>query len=107
MDVKLRGNCMASEFGKKLKALRERKDLTQEGLARTANLSLSFVARLEQSDSVDPSWSTVQALAAALGVTCEAFAGTGVSQPATDKAAEVRAPAPGRTSAAGKPKGKK
>lgn len=63
---------MASGFGPRLKELREKAGLTQEGLARAAGLSSSFVSKIEQR-SPDPSWTTVQALARALGVSCEAF----------------------------------
>jgi transcriptional regulator with XRE-family HTH domain len=59
-------------FNERLKALREKAGMTQEGLARTACISVSAVSKLEQSD-IDPSWSTVQALAQALGVDCRSF----------------------------------
>jgi transcriptional regulator with XRE-family HTH domain len=64
---------MASQFGRRLKELREAKGLSQEGLARLANISVSSVSKLEQSGEQDPAWSTVQALARSLGVTCESF----------------------------------
>jgi transcriptional regulator with XRE-family HTH domain len=63
---------MAGGFGRRLKQLRESAGLTQEELARAADLSVSFVSKLEQRD-LDPAWSTVQSLAAALSVSCEAF----------------------------------
>jgi transcriptional regulator with XRE-family HTH domain len=72
---------MVGEFGARLKELREAKGLTQEALARAAEVSVSSVSKLEQRD-LDPSWSTVQALAAALGVDCTAFA---VAEPVGDK----------------------
>jgi transcriptional regulator with XRE-family HTH domain len=59
-------------FGKQLKLLREKSGMTQESLARAAGLSVSSVSRLEQRD-LDPAWSTVQAIAKALGVSCDAF----------------------------------
>jgi transcriptional regulator with XRE-family HTH domain len=63
---------MADGFGRRLKELREAAGLTQESLARAADVSVSSVSKLEQRD-LDPAWSTVQALARALGVSTEAF----------------------------------
>jgi transcriptional regulator with XRE-family HTH domain len=59
-------------FGKMLRVLRDAAGLSQEGLARAALVSTATVARLERLD-MDPSWSTVQRLAKALGVDCTAF----------------------------------
>jgi transcriptional regulator with XRE-family HTH domain len=61
-----------SEFGGRLRQLREAGDLTQEALARAANVSLSTVVKLERG-AVKPAWDTVRALARALGVSCQAF----------------------------------
>lgn len=71
---------MAEGFGEKLKRLRAAAGLTQEGLARAANLSVSFVSKLER-EGLDPSWTAVQAIAAALGVDCAEFS----EQPAPKK----------------------
>jgi transcriptional regulator with XRE-family HTH domain len=60
------------EFADILRELREKAGLTQEGLARKANLSLGYVAKLE-GRRAQPSWATVKALAKALGVSCSAF----------------------------------
>jgi transcriptional regulator with XRE-family HTH domain len=65
---------MALPFNERLRELREAAGLTQEALARAAGLSTSAVSKLEQRD-IDPSWSTVQVLARALGVNCAAFEG--------------------------------
>ena len=62
----------AMTFGERLKELREAAALSQDGLARQAGLSTSTVAKIERLD-IDPSWTTVQALARALGVSTEAF----------------------------------
>ena len=62
----------AMTFGERLKELREAAGLSQDGLARAAGLSTSTVAKIERLD-IDPSWTTVQALARALGVSTEAF----------------------------------
>jgi transcriptional regulator with XRE-family HTH domain len=64
---------MAISFGRRLKTLRERAGLTQEQLARKADVSTSFLSKLEQKDH-DPSWTTVQSLAKALGVSTDEFA---------------------------------
>lgn len=63
---------METTFGKRLKELREAAGMTQEGLARAAELSTSAVARIEQRGK-DPAWSTVRRLARALGVPLSAF----------------------------------
>jgi transcriptional regulator with XRE-family HTH domain len=60
------------EYSKTLQRLRKNAGLTQEGLARASNLSASAVSKLEQG-GIDPSWTTIQALASALGVNCEEF----------------------------------
>lgn len=57
---------------KKLRQFRESAGLTQEALARATGLSLSAVTKLERG-GIDPSWSTVQRLARALGVNVLAF----------------------------------
>jgi transcriptional regulator with XRE-family HTH domain len=63
---------MRMTFNRRLKALREQREMTQEGLARAADLSVSTISKLEQHD-MDPSWSTVVRLARALGVDTTAF----------------------------------
>lgn len=88
-------------FGGRLKGLREAAGLSQQALADRAGLNVFGVAKLEQGQR-EPAWSTVLALAAALGVTCEAF-----GPPPGDKPGP-RAPAgPARPAAKPrKPKGK-
>jgi transcriptional regulator with XRE-family HTH domain len=61
-------------FAARLKALREARGLTQKQLAERADLHLGAVFKLEQGKR-EPAWSTVLALAEALGVDCRAFAG--------------------------------
>jgi transcriptional regulator with XRE-family HTH domain len=63
---------MAEKFGQVLKRLREAADLSQMDLAVKAGLNLFTIAKLEQGKR-DPTWETVQALAEALGVSCEEF----------------------------------
>jgi transcriptional regulator with XRE-family HTH domain len=62
----------AVNFAGRLKELRVRAGLTQDGLAERAALSKAGIADLEQGRR-EPSWATVVALAKALGVTCQAF----------------------------------
>ncbi|HWY88248.1 MAG TPA: helix-turn-helix transcriptional regulator [Gemmataceae bacterium] len=59
-------------FALLLKELREKAGLTQEQLGDLAAIHKLTVAKLEQGIR-EPSWATVQALAAALGVECTAF----------------------------------
>jgi transcriptional regulator with XRE-family HTH domain len=63
---------MASTFGRVLKRLREAAGLSQMDLAVKAGLNLFTVAKIEQGQR-EPAWTTVQALARALGVSCEVF----------------------------------
>jgi transcriptional regulator with XRE-family HTH domain len=62
----------SNRFGRRLKELREQAGLTQPQLAERARLSKGGIADLEQGRR-EPSWSTVQALCSALGVSSEAF----------------------------------
>ena len=59
-------------FGDRLKELRVAAKMSQEGLARAADVSTSAIAKLEQR-KVEPTWPMVKALARALGVSCQAF----------------------------------
>jgi len=65
-------------FAVRLRALREGAGLTQQALAVAAELSVSYVAKLERGVA-DPSWSTVVRLARALGVSVAAFDEVGMS----------------------------
>jgi transcriptional regulator with XRE-family HTH domain len=60
------------QFGRRLRELRLAAGLTQEQLGEKRGLSLGGVRDLEQGRN-QPSWETVLALAAALGVDCRAF----------------------------------
>ncbi|VTR90834.1 xre family transcriptional regulator : Helix-turn-helix domain protein OS=Streptomyces albulus GN=DC74_2630 PE=4 SV=1: HTH_31 [Gemmata massiliana] len=86
---------MAGGFADRLKAIRKRAKMTQEGLARAANLSLSTIAKLEQGEG-DPTWNTVRALARALSVSVAEF---DFEEPEAEPMEESPAPK--------KPKGKK
>ena len=78
---------MSDGFGARLRELRRRVGLTQQALARGAELSVSAVARLEQGGNPAPD--TVAALCRALGVPVEAFDRTAEGE--TDHEPLVRA----------------
>jgi transcriptional regulator with XRE-family HTH domain len=59
-------------FPGRLRELRESAGLTQHALAEKVGVQRLSVARWEAGNR-EPSWSNVLALAAALGVTCQAF----------------------------------
>ncbi|HXB16396.1 MAG TPA: helix-turn-helix transcriptional regulator [Solirubrobacteraceae bacterium] len=60
-------------LGEALRGLRDRQGLTQEALASRAGITTGTYARLELGQS-DPSWSTLRAVAKALGVTLSQLA---------------------------------
>jgi transcriptional regulator with XRE-family HTH domain len=62
----------ASNFGPRLKELREQAGLTQPQLAERAGLAKAGIANLEQGRT-SPAWATVIALCKALAVTPDAF----------------------------------
>jgi DNA-binding XRE family transcriptional regulator len=59
-------------FAAKLRDLRQAADLNQVELADRVGVTKQSIGRLESGQS-GPSWQMVMKLAAALGVTCEAF----------------------------------
>jgi DNA-binding XRE family transcriptional regulator len=59
-------------FKDRLRTLRDAAGMTQEGLARAADLSASTVAKLERGP-LDPHWATALALADALGASLDDF----------------------------------
>jgi transcriptional regulator with XRE-family HTH domain len=58
---------LREQMAAKLKALRERRGLTQEQLAEKSGVSRTYLARLETGRQ-DPTLSTLEKLAKALGV---------------------------------------
>jgi transcriptional regulator with XRE-family HTH domain len=58
-------------LGKRVRALRTDRDLSQEALAREAGVSLNLVNKLERSVVTDPHYSTLSGIARALGVPVE------------------------------------
>ena len=74
-------------FGRRLRELREAAGLTQMELAekvKAAGVSYGAVRDIEQGKSKSPTWDTVLALAAALGVDCAAFNAAGDDEKAED-----------------------
>jgi transcriptional regulator with XRE-family HTH domain len=61
------------ELGAVIRELRTAQGLTQARLAELANLEPTWISRLEQGRA-NPSWGTVQRLAAALGETVASLA---------------------------------
>lgn len=59
---------------RKLCKLRRERRWSQQKLAQESGLSMSAYANLERGKVTDPKWSTVVALARALGVPLDAFA---------------------------------
>jgi transcriptional regulator with XRE-family HTH domain len=59
-------------FARRLWELRDAAELTQSQLAERAGLHRQGIAKLELGER-EPTWATMQALARALGVSCEAF----------------------------------
>jgi transcriptional regulator with XRE-family HTH domain len=60
------------EFGKKLEKLRKAKKLSYRNFAYTADLSVSYIQKLEAGDS-NPSYTTLLKLAEALNVDLNDF----------------------------------
>mgnify|MGYP000231631990 CR=1 FL=1 len=59
-------------FGEKLKLIRKEKKLTQKELAEKSGIGVQTLRNYEQGIG-NPTWSSVVALATALGVSTEAF----------------------------------
>jgi transcriptional regulator with XRE-family HTH domain len=57
-----------------LKQLREKAGISQAGLATLSGVPVGTIRGIEQGRRPDPQWSTIQALAAALGITCQDLA---------------------------------
>lgn len=72
-------------FAARLIQLRESAGLSQYELAKRAGLTRQTLSRLEMGESV-PTWPTVQLLAVALGVSCEAFTDPNLQPPAEEPA---------------------
>lgn len=73
-------------FGTRLRELRVAGNLSREQLAEKSGISRGAIRNIEQGIR-SPAWETVQALAAALGVSCEAFNESAAPEPAKPKRA--------------------
>ena len=60
-----------STIGKTIRKYRQDKKMSQEALARAANLSLPTIVKIESGETPNPSIDTVKKLAAALGVSVD------------------------------------
>ncbi len=58
-------------IGKTIRKYRQGKGMSQEALARAANLSLPTIVKIESGETPNPSIDTVQKIAKALGVAIE------------------------------------
>jgi len=74
----------ATNFGPRLKELREQAGLTQPQLAERAGLAKAGIANLEQGRT-SPAWATVIALCKALAVTPDAFTQEPSARPDTKR----------------------
>lgn len=80
-----------SSIGSRVKRARKAKGVSQEALARAADLSLPGVARLEQGGITDPHYSTLLKIANVLEVDAHwLYAGEGVEEPTTGPLAAAR-----------------
>jgi transcriptional regulator with XRE-family HTH domain len=74
----------ARSFAKKLHALRKMAGISQGRVAESTGLSKRAISRLESGES-QPSWETVQLLAAALMVGCQALVDEHLALPVCDE----------------------
>jgi transcriptional regulator with XRE-family HTH domain len=76
-------------FSERLKSLRETAGISQYRLAKQSGLSKQAISRLEVGLR-EPTWSTVQLLSAALGVSCESFVDVELLERATPSQAKKK-----------------
>ena len=65
-------------FAKKIRELRNKKGLSQEKLARLANVSFITIVKIESGESKHPTFQTMAGIAKALGVSLDFFAKGGI-----------------------------
>ncbi len=56
------------DIGRRIRTARKHAQLSQDGLARLAGMSVSAVAQIEQGGRTDPHYSTLEKLAGALNM---------------------------------------
>lgn len=57
-----------------LKRIREKNGISQQELSKKSGVPIGTIRGIEQGRRADPQWSTIQAIAAALGITCHELA---------------------------------
>jgi transcriptional regulator with XRE-family HTH domain len=67
-------------FGERLRQVRHEKKITQEQLARRADVPIQQISGIENG-VLDPSWSTIHSLAHALGITLNDLEGPPLDMP--------------------------
>jgi len=60
-----------STIGKTIRKYRQEKEMSQEALARAADLSLPTIVKIESGETPNPSIDTVQKIAKAFGVSID------------------------------------
>jgi transcriptional regulator with XRE-family HTH domain len=66
---------MSTDLGSRLRSLRKARGLSQEALARRADIGLRAYGDLERGRALDPHYSTLEAIAHALGTTVAELVG--------------------------------
>ncbi len=64
-------------LSKKIRELRNKKGLSQEKLARLANVSYNTIVKIESGESKNPTFQTMAGIAIALGVSLDTLAQKG------------------------------
>jgi len=85
-----------SSFADRLRQAREAAGLSQYALAKRSGLSKQALSNLEAGHR-EPSWMTVQRLAAALEVSCEQFTDTNLTLPEPEPAGHPGRPPKAKT----------
>jgi transcriptional regulator with XRE-family HTH domain len=93
-------------FSERLRSLREAANLSQYALAKKSGLSKQAISHLELG-AREPTWQTVQLLAAALGVDCTSFLDPNVKPPEGEPAKPRGRPRKGEGAKAAPKKGRK
>ena len=61
-------------LAKKIRELRNKKGLSQEKLARMADVSYNTIVKIESGDSKNPTFSTMSGIAKSLGISLDELA---------------------------------
>lgn len=64
-------------LGKRIRELRNKKELSQEKLARLADVSYNTIVKIEAGDSKNPTFQTMVGISKALGVSLDDLAKNG------------------------------